>query len=290
MLECGESAAATCASAWGTLTRAETWSRIHQRRRTATIVAPATTTATNAAPISRKPPWKTSVAGTIIAPIKPKPATTSVSHTSETATAMDAITAASTSATGFETMSYSETAASNVMYAPAMPVPTATSAEYVVSYRRCNQRPAPNTIPEATPPKATRIPGPIQPRVTARTKKKTTPSSVTMPPANANAFAPIRSAADIVRPQSNPVLTFGCSGGAVGGAAVAGTCTGAGGRGGGAGSACGDGGWGAAARLGAVARPAWSPSTIVCNSETRLSRNATRLARSADLPVVACAD
>src|SRR5882724_1235755 len=141
------------------------------------------------------------------------------------------------------------------MYAPAMPVPTATSAEYVDSYRRCSQRPAPNTIPEATPPKATRIPGPIHPRLTARTKKKTTPSSVTMPPANANAFAPIRSAADSVRPQSNPVPTFGCSGGAVGGAAVAGSCTDGCGREGGVGSARGDGG-GAAARLEAVARPA----------------------------------
>src|SRR3989442_2347421 len=133
MLVCAESAVAACASACGALTSAATCSRIHQRRLTATVVAPANTTATNAVPISLRPPWKTSVAGTIIAPISPKPATTSDSHTSETATAIDALTAASTSATGFETMSYSETAASKVAYAAAMPVPTATSAEYVDS-------------------------------------------------------------------------------------------------------------------------------------------------------------
>src|SRR5262245_12773844 len=63
--------------------------------------------------------------------------------------------------------------------------------------------PPANTIAEATPPHATRSSGPIQPRFTARTKKKTTPSSVTTPPAKANAFAPIRPAAESVRPQSN---------------------------------------------------------------------------------------
>src|SRR5207244_13156244 len=96
------------------------------------------------------------------------------------------------------------------------------------------------------------------------------------------------SAAASVRPQSNLVPTFGCSGGAAGGAAIGGSCTGGRGRGGGAGSARGGGG--AAARLGAAARPAWSLSTIVCNSETRRSRNATRPARSADSLVVGCAD
>src|SRR5439155_15699259 len=133
MLVCAESAAAACASACGALTSAATCSRTHQRRLTATVAAPANTTATNAVPISRRPPWKTSVAGTIIAPIRPKPATTSEFHASETATATEAIAAATASATGFETMSYSETEASKVAYAPAIPVPTATSAEYVVS-------------------------------------------------------------------------------------------------------------------------------------------------------------
>src|SRR5438034_11823307 len=65
---------------------------------------------------------------------------------------------------------------------------------------------------DATPPNATLMPGPIQPRLTASTKKKTTPRSVTTPPAKASAFAPIRSAVDIVRPQSKPRLAAGCAG------------------------------------------------------------------------------
>src|SRR5262245_7037666 len=50
--------------------------------------------------------------------------------------------------------------------------------------------PAPKTSVEAIAPSETRATGPIQPRFTARTKKKTIPSSVTAPPAQASAFAP----------------------------------------------------------------------------------------------------
>ena len=74
-----------------------------------------------------------SVAGTIIAPISPNAATTSSSHASDTATPTAAIPAATSSATGFETISYSETAASRVVYAPAMPTPTAANEAYVAS-------------------------------------------------------------------------------------------------------------------------------------------------------------
>ena len=43
---------------------------------------------------------------------------------------------------------------------------------------------------DASAPSVTRATGPIQPRFTASTKKKTIPSSVTAPPAQASAFAP----------------------------------------------------------------------------------------------------
>src|SRR5262245_18419680 len=50
--------------------------------------------------------------------------------------------------------------------------------------------PAPKTSAEAIAQSETRATGPIQPRFTARTKKKTIPRSVTAPPAQASAFAP----------------------------------------------------------------------------------------------------
>src|SRR6266540_5445996 len=163
-----------------------------------------------------------------------------------------------------------------------MPAPTAASAEYVVSYRRCSHRPAPRTIAEATPPNATLIPGPIQPRLTASTKKKTTPRSVTTPPAKASAFAPIRSAVDIVRPQSKPrppAGCAGCAGRAVAAAAGAGSragCCGCCATGEGVGAGAG-GEEGEAARAGAVARPARRSSTIAWRSATCRSSKSTRL-------------
>ena len=114
MPACGALACATCAIACGTLMSAAIWSIVHQRSRTATTVAAAKTIATNAVPISCSPPWKTSVAGTSIAPMRPKPATISSDQASETARPTDAIAPAATSATGFEIRSYSETAASSV--------------------------------------------------------------------------------------------------------------------------------------------------------------------------------
>ncbi len=128
------------------------------------------------------------------------------------------------------------------------------------------------------PPQATRSSGPIQPRLTASTKKKTTPSSVTMPPLKARAFAPIRSAAEIVRPQSNARVAAG---------GVAGLGFGGAGRGGGATGL----GAGAAARAGAGFGSAAgrevprSLSTASWSSRTRRSRNATRLCRSGAVAV-----
>ena len=105
MPTCGAFASAICARACGTLTSAASCNIVHQRSRTATTTAAANTIATNAVPISWRPPWKTSVAGTSIAPIRPKPATISSDQTSETVRPVAAITAAATSATGFETRS-----------------------------------------------------------------------------------------------------------------------------------------------------------------------------------------
>src|SRR5436190_22959234 len=80
-----------------------------------------------------------------------------------------------------------------------MPAPTAASDEYVSPKRRRSHRPEPNTSADATPPQATRASGPIQPRLTASTKKKTTPRSVTTPPAQASAFGPSRAPKSISR-------------------------------------------------------------------------------------------
>src|SRR5512132_559715 len=55
-------------------------------------------------------------------------------------------------------------------------------------------RPAEKRSADAIAPRLTRATGPIQPRFTASTKKKTTPRSVTMPPAQASTCAEKRSA------------------------------------------------------------------------------------------------
>src|SRR2546423_14734727 len=94
------------------------------------------------------------------------------------------------------------------------------------------------------------MPGPIQPRFTASTKKKTTPRSVTTPPVKASVLAPISSSAEIVRPQSKPLA--GCGAGAPASAAAGGVATGgiglAGGGGCGGRGGRGGGGGGGAAR------------------------------------------
>jgi hypothetical protein len=71
-----------------------------------------------------------------------------------------------------------------------MPAPTAASDESVSPKRRRSQTPTPITTADAVAPNVTRRPGPIQPRLTARTKKNATPSAMTTPPAQASAFAP----------------------------------------------------------------------------------------------------
>ena len=102
MPACGALACAICATACGTLTRAATCSIVHQRARTATTPAAANTIATNAVPTCCRPPWKTSVAGTSIAPTRPKPATISSDQASETVSPTEAIAPAATRATGLE--------------------------------------------------------------------------------------------------------------------------------------------------------------------------------------------
>src|SRR6185295_16863463 len=105
--------------------------------------------------------------------------------------------------------------------------------------------------------------------------------SVTTPPAKASAFAPIRSAVDIVRPQSKPRLAGGCGGGAgraVAAAAGAGSRIGCGGTGRGVGAGSGAD-VGAATRSGALTRPARRSSTIACSTATRCSSKSTRLRR-----------
>src|SRR3954451_21801774 len=71
-----------------------------------------------------------------------------------------------------------------------MPAPAAATAASVVPKRRGAQTPAPKSSAEAITPSDTRAVGPIQPRSTASTKKKTTPSTVTAPPVRASARAP----------------------------------------------------------------------------------------------------
>jgi hypothetical protein len=74
-----------------------------------------------------------------------------------------------------------------------MPAPTAESDECVSPKRRRSQSPAKKTVADATAPQSTRTPGPIQPWLAARMKKKMTPRSVTMPPAQASTCGPGRS-------------------------------------------------------------------------------------------------
>src|SRR3954454_18283129 len=80
-----------------------------------------------------------------------------------------------------------------------MPTPTAASDAYGPPNLRRKTTPARKTTADATAPQRTRASGPIQPLFTARMKKKTTPSSITTPPAQASAFAPRSSAKSISR-------------------------------------------------------------------------------------------
>src|SRR4029453_14219556 len=100
-------------------------------------------------------------------------------------------------------------------------------------------RPGEKRSGDATAPRLTRATGPIQPRFTASTKKKTTPRSVTMPPAQASTFAEKRSA------KVSPLHHGGSFG-------VGGGAGGRGGEGGGLGAATGGG-----AGAGARARGGW---------------------------------
>src|SRR5207245_9549240 len=127
-------------------------------------------------------------------------------------------------------------------------------------------RPAAKTRPDAKAPQPTRMPGTIQPRLTARTKKKTTPRRVTTPPVKASVLAPMRSSTEIVRPQSKPLARggtdeaarAGAGGGGIGtlvvaeGAGCGGTGAGRGGGGGGAAAAARGGTAGLAARRSAT--------------------------------------
>ena len=73
-----------------------------------------------------------------------------------------------------------------------MPTPAAESDAYVSPKRRRSSSDAARTSAETLAPSATRATGPIQPRSTASTKKKTMPRSVTAPPVQASARAPSR--------------------------------------------------------------------------------------------------
>ncbi len=157
-------------------------------------------TAAKAVPIGlHSPSWSAIAAGASMAPIRPSPASSSEAQASAVTVATAAMPAARTSAISRGTRSYRAVAASSVAYPPAIPAPAAASAECTGPYARCSQRPAPKTRSEASAPRLTRSTGPIQPRFTASTKKKTIPSSVTRPPAHASAFGPRRSSRDTWR-------------------------------------------------------------------------------------------
>src|SRR5215211_956146 len=129
--------------------------------------------------------------------------------------------------------------------------------------------PAPNTSSDASAPSATRSAGPIQPRFTARTKKKTTPSNVTTPPAQARARAPRRSASSTCGSVSSRFHTDGSFG--------AGAGAGFGGGGAQARWLAAEGGAGAAAGAGAGARGA---STAARSSRTSEWMASSRRSRS----------
>src|SRR4029450_5689529 len=151
--------------------------------------------------------------------------------------------------------------------------------------------PAEKRSADAIAPRLTRATGPIQPRFTASTKKKTTPRSVTMPPAQASTFAEKRSAK--VSPLHHGG-SFGAGGGAGGrgreggglGAATGGG-TGAGSRTGGGGAAAGVSGTtggGASASGGPVGAGASAPvETARRRSASSFSRAPSRWAKSSTL-------
>src|SRR5262249_58032008 len=141
------------------------------------------------------------------------------------AVATAAIAPASVSVTNAGSKWYRAAAATSVAYAPPIPAPTAARAEYVCPYRRRSQRPPANTSIDAIAPIAQRCQGPIQPRLTASTKRRTTPSSVTVPPATARARAasasPSRRAGEAMGAGSGTCLGAGRGAlGATGGAST----------------------------------------------------------------------
>src|SRR4051812_15155822 len=73
-----------------------------------------------------------------------------------------------------------------------MPAPADETEAYVSPKLRRSQTPAPTRAADAAAPRVIRAVGPIQPRSTASTKKKTTPRSVTIPPVQARVRAPRR--------------------------------------------------------------------------------------------------
>jgi hypothetical protein len=92
-----------------------------------------------------------------------------------------------------------------------------------VPWRACAKTPAAKTSADAIAPSSTRSIGPIQPLLAASAKKKTTPSSVTTPPASASPRAPSRSApsslgSNTSRLKKDGFRGFGCAGGCRAGA------------------------------------------------------------------------
>ena len=235
MLACGASAPAICASACGTLTTAETCSSTTSADGLRRPPLRRNATATNAVPSSRRPPWKTGAAAGARSwrrqgqspPRSPPPEQRygdpdccDCRGDDEGCRLRDEVV---------------ERDRCKQCRVPARDANADGGECGIRRFVASLQPEAGAGSPMPRPPNAILMPGPTQPRLTASAKKKTTPRSVTTPPAKASAFAPIRSAVDIVRPQSKPRLAAGCGGGAgraVAAAAGTGSRIGCGGTGG----------------------------------------------------------
>ena len=115
---------------WGKLAATAVSSSFFHCSLTATTAVPAKTSAANPVPAELiSPVWSPIAAGASRAPMRPRPAISSDDHATAVATPNAAIATAIARAAQSGTRSYRTFAARSVMYPPAIPVPTAASAE-----------------------------------------------------------------------------------------------------------------------------------------------------------------
>src|SRR6266850_109749 len=159
-----------------------------------------------------------------------------------------------------------------------MPAPAAESDAYVSPKRARSQSEAPMRTPETAAPSVTRASGPIQPRSTASTKKKTIPRRVTAPPVHASARAPRRTERSIGS------RCFRCFSG-VGGGHIGAAATGSGSRSGSNATRGSGPAWIACCcSCRARRRSDWSSSSILRRRPSKVSRRSVSSVMNGGFP------